>query len=71
LLFGAGVKKGFVLGTSDKQAAYPVDHPVSPGDLCATVYNLLGIDSEAVVHDTLGRPTAISHGGRPIQSILG
>ena len=71
LLFGAGVKKGFVLGTSDKQAAYPVDHPVSPGDLCATVYSLLGIDSEAVVHDTLGRPTAISHGGRPIQSILG
>jgi hypothetical protein len=48
-----------------------VDHPVSPGDLCATVYTLLGIDSEAVVHDTLGRPTAISHGGRPIQSILG
>ena len=71
LLFGAGVKKGFVLGTSDRQAAYPVDHPVSPGDLCATVYTLLGIDSEAVAHDTLGRPTAISHGGRPIQSILG
>ncbi len=70
LLFGAGMKKGFVHGTSDKQAAYPVDHPVSPGDLCATVYQLLGINSESVVQDHLGRPTAISHGGRPIQAIL-
>jgi hypothetical protein len=37
-------KAGEVVGTSDKQAAYPVEHPVSSGDLAATIYHLLGVD---------------------------
>jgi hypothetical protein len=70
LMAGGGVKSGWVHGASDKQGAYPKDHPVSPGDLVATVYHLLGIDSEETVTDQTGRPIPIAHGGRPIRAIL-
>jgi len=70
LLFGGGVKRGFVFGETDKQAAYPISHPVSPGDLVATIYQLLGIDPHMTVRDRTGRPLAIAHGGEPIDDIL-
>ena len=70
LLFGGGVKSGFVLGETDRQAAYPISHPVSPGDLVATIYQMLGIDPHMTVPDRLGRPVAIAHGGNPIHEIL-
>ena len=66
LLAGGAVKPGYVHGTSDKLAAYPIDFPVSPGDLCATIYELLGISYEATVPDHLTRPIPISHGGHPV-----
>jgi hypothetical protein len=70
LLAGGGVKEGTVHGASDKIAAYPTEHPVSPGDLVATIYQQLGIDPETTVPDQLGRPTPITHGGQPIRAIL-
>ncbi len=70
LLFGGGVKEGFVLGASDKLGAYPTERPVSPGDLVATMYHLLGIDSQMAVPDLTGRPIGISHGGTPIREIF-
>ncbi len=70
LLFGGGVKEGCVLGASDRIAAYPTERPVSPGDLVATMYHLLGIDSQIMVNDLAGRPFPIAHGGRPIEEIL-
>ena len=70
LLAGGAIKSGYVHGTSDKQAAYPIDFPVTPGDLCATVYHMLGISHEAVVPDSLNRPHHISHGGQPVWDVL-
>jgi Protein of unknown function (DUF1501) len=70
LLFGAGVKEGFVLGASDKLGAYPTERPVSPGDLVATMYDLLGVDSQMMLPDLTGRPIAISHGGAPITELF-
>lgn len=69
-LAGGGVKSGFVLGTSDAQAAYPKDRPVSPGDLCATIYLLLGIDPASMVPDSTNRPHSITHGGVPVDEVL-
>ena len=37
VLAGGGTRPGVVLGKTDKQAAYPVDRPVSAGDLAATM----------------------------------
>jgi hypothetical protein len=70
LLAGGGVKEGMVYGTSDKSGAYPIEHPVSPGDLVATIYQQLGVDPETTVPDQVGRPVSIAHGGLPIRAIL-
>ncbi|MCY2966791.1 MAG: DUF1501 domain-containing protein, partial [Planctomycetota bacterium] len=43
LLFGGGVKQGLVHGSTDAIGAYPSSHPVSPADLVATIYQLMGI----------------------------
>src|SRR5438128_3701785 len=48
LLAGGGVKEGTVYGTSDKIGAYPTEHPVSAGDLVATVYHLVGVDPDGM-----------------------
>lgn len=70
LFAGGGVKQGYVHGRSDRQGAYPVDFPVTPGDLCATVYHLLGLDAHMMVPDQTGRPLHVAHGGVPISGIL-
>jgi hypothetical protein len=70
LLTGGGVRAGMVYGATDKEAAYPVDNPVHPSDLVATVYHLLGIDPQLTVHDRFGRPFSIAHGGAPVQGVL-
>ena len=70
LLFGGGVKRGFVLGSTDKLAAYPTDRPVSAGDLAATLYQLLGVDPDTAVPDLTGRPIPISHGGQPVLELM-
>ena len=71
LMLGGGARRGVVHGTTDKHAGYPIDHPVSPGDLVATIYTLLGVDADSTVPDRLCRPIGISHGGRPIEAVIG
>jgi len=70
LLTGGGVKPGMVFGVTDKQAAYPMSHPVSPANLVATIYHLLGIDPDMTVLDRSGRPYPIAHGGEPVRGVL-
>ena len=70
LFAGGGVKQGHVHGRSDRQGAYPVEFPVTPGDLCATVYHLLGLDAHMMVPDQTGRPLHVAHGGEPIRGIM-
>jgi Protein of unknown function (DUF1501) len=71
LFAGGGIRPGTVFGATDKQAAYPAGNPVSPGDLVATIYHLLGVDPHMTVPDRLGRPMSIAHGGEPIWDIVG
>jgi uncharacterized protein (DUF1501 family) len=69
VLAGGGIRGGQVYGSSDRTAAYPSTNPVSPGDLGATIYHCLGIDSRAHVADQQGRPLAVVM-GRPIHALL-
>ena len=69
-LAGCGIKGGTVCGASDAQAAYVKDRPVSPADICATIYQCLGIDPDMTVPDRSGRPVAINQGGEPTREIL-
>jgi hypothetical protein len=70
VLAGAGIRGGTAYGASDAQGAFVKDHPVSPADLCATIYELLGIDPAMTLPDRTGRPVAIAQGGVPIRAIL-
>ena len=71
VLAGAGIQGGTVWGESDKDAAYPKDHPVSPEDLAATIYWALGIDPELRLPDAQGRPVQIVEDGRPLDRLFG
>ncbi len=68
---GAGIRGGTVYGRSDKDAAHPIENPVRPEDLAATIYQALGIDPETRVLNREGRPTPIVDGGRPLSELFG
>jgi uncharacterized protein (DUF1501 family) len=68
-LAGGGAAPGVVYGASDKLAARPTSHPHDPADLAATVYHLLGVPADTVVHDQTGRPHALVL-GKPIHGLL-
>lgn len=71
ILAGAGIRGGIVYGASDRHAAYPADHPVSPENLSATVLHALGIAPETRVRDAQGRPVAVMEGARPLEQLFG
>lgn len=71
VLAGAGVRGGICYGSSDKDAAYPIDKPVRPEDLAATIYEALGIDPHLQLPDAFGRPINMIEGGRPLSEIFG
>ncbi len=68
LMAGGGVAGGAVYGKSDRFGAAPERDPVTPGDVAATMYDLLGIDPAAEIRDHLDRPFPIA-AGRPIREI--
>jgi len=45
-----------------KIASEPVEDAVSPSDVTATIYHLLGLDPRSHFHDALGRPYLLSEG---------
>jgi Protein of unknown function (DUF1501) len=67
---GGGTARGKVVGSTDKLAAEVKDTPVSPKDILATAFHLLGIDSETTVSDQLGRPMPIAGDGRVRPELL-
>ena len=69
VLAGAGIRKGYVHGSSDKYAAYPSRDPVTSADLAATIYHLLGIDPDTELRDNLDRPMALTT-GKVVQDLL-
>ncbi|WP_425614653.1 DUF1501 domain-containing protein [Anatilimnocola sp. NA78] len=71
VLAGGGIKRGIVYGSSDKDAAYPIDKPVTPEDLAATIYSALGINPHLQLPDPTGRPVSIVDGGRVLEELFG
>jgi hypothetical protein len=47
LLAGGGIAGGTVVGASDGHGGYPTNRPVSVPELAATIYRLMGIDTNA------------------------
>jgi len=70
LLAGGGIKRGVVVGATDKQAAYPTTDPVSVPDLLRTLFHQIGIDTTKTYLTPLGRPVPIVDGGRVVHELL-
>jgi hypothetical protein len=66
---GGGIARGNVVGKSDKWAAMPAERPVSPKDILATIYHLLGIDHHQTIVDRIGRPLPLVE-GQIVQEML-
>jgi hypothetical protein len=58
-----------MIGTTDKQAAYPTSRPYAPVDVLATIYHVLGIDYHQTFHDGAPRPSPVLPEGRPIEEL--
>jgi len=53
---GAGAKRGFVYGKSDKTGSAPLKNPLHPGELLASIYHSFGIDPATIVYNHLNQP---------------
>jgi len=71
VLAGGGIPGGQVFGSSDRVGESPKDNPVTPSDLAATLYTLLGINPQSELRTPDGRPVQVNQGGQVIRALLG
>jgi uncharacterized protein (DUF1501 family) len=70
VLGGGGVKGGRVVGATDARGEYPKERPLTPADLHATIYHVLGVDPRVQFLNHQGRPVPALDGGEPIRELL-
>jgi hypothetical protein len=71
LLAGGGMRTGQVIGSTDRQAAYAKDRPVTFQEVFATLYNNLGINPQtAAVNDLSGRPQHVVDGAEAMRELV-
>jgi hypothetical protein len=68
-LAGGGLKMGQVVGESNSRAEVPKTTPISPQDLMATVFHVLGVPQGLSYNDPTGRPVPMVNGGRVIREL--
>jgi hypothetical protein len=67
---GGGLKMNQVIGASDNRGGYPSARPISPQDLMATLFRVLGIDPKVQYVDPGGRPTPMLQDGEAIKELF-
>ena len=67
---GAGVKRGHVLGATDKEGAYVTARAVRPADVAYTIFDSLGIDGHKFLPSPDGRPIQVLDEGEPIGDLF-
>ncbi len=69
-LAGGGLRMGQVIGESSAKAEVPKSTPITPQDLMATVFHVLGIPADLHYKDQSGRPVPMIDGGKPIAELV-
>jgi hypothetical protein len=67
---GGGLKMGQVIGQSSAKAEVPKSRPITPQDLAATLFHVLGLPLDQHFTDPSGRPVAMVDGGKPIAELV-
>ena len=72
LLAGGGMKHGQVIGATDRLAGEAVSRPVTFGEIYATLFHNLGINtSQATIQDLNGRPQyLVEDNANPLQELV-
>jgi Protein of unknown function (DUF1501) len=69
-LAGGGLKMGQVIGESAEKVDVPKTTPITPQDLMATIFQVLGIDRRIQFTNQAGRPTYLVENGKPIEDLV-
>lgn len=69
-LAGGGLKMGQVVGESTAKAEVPKSKPITPQDVMATVFRVLGVPQDLHFTDPTGRPSPMLNGGRPVAELV-
>jgi len=70
LMGGGGVKGGRIIGATDRLGTRPVERPVTPSNIHATVYQVLGMNLELELYDQLNRPLRVLDDPTPISELF-
>ena len=68
---GGGVQGGRVIGKSDPIGGLPIERPVPPADVVATIFESLGLNPKALLPGPAGRPfPLVDFGANPIHELF-
>jgi uncharacterized protein (DUF1501 family) len=70
LMAGGGLKVGQVVGATNALAEYVTDSPVSPQDIAATIYTVMGVKLHTWYKTQDGRPVELCPEGKPVKQLL-
>jgi hypothetical protein len=70
MLAGGGLRTGQVVGATNDKGEHPVERPLTPADVLATVYHVLGINPAQTFTDFSGRPVPLLDSGAPIKETV-
>ncbi|MDP1796316.1 MAG: DUF1501 domain-containing protein [Planctomycetaceae bacterium] len=71
VMAGGGIGRGKVVGKSDAIGGDVAETPISPKDLLATSFHLLGMDPHTMVRNQQGRPFPIAGAGSIRAELIG
>ena len=70
VMAGGGLKMGQVVGATNSKGEHPIERPLRPDDVLATIYHVLGIDTRVTFPDHSGRPVHLLDSGKPIAELI-
>lgn len=70
LMAGAGIPGGQIVGATDVKGYYANENIYAPEDFASTLYTKMGVDPNAVLHDTNNRPVQLVNKGRLIKELF-
>ena len=70
VMAGGGVKGGQIVGSTDRLGETPKDRPLTPSDIHATIYHVLGVDPHISFLDFTDRPIPAVESGKVIHELV-
>ncbi|MBM4003598.1 MAG: DUF1501 domain-containing protein [Planctomycetes bacterium] len=71
VLCGGGIRGGQIVGSTTADGGRPLDRPLTPGCLLATMYHAIGVDPDQSLPDRQNRPVPLLPEGQPIRELVG